>query len=282
MRHSPRLPSVGIPDICPAPSGLMQMALDLCIGPPLAISLFGLGPADMGTPMLDPDVPLPSRATPPSFRASLSGSHLSGPVRADAPHLAWNSRRRSMRHPGSCPAVHVLDIGPASSGFIRMIRDARARPFPLLSALALALLVAGCADFPNVGTDVAMAGMPNTEVALRDSMRLVDAEMGKLGGLAPTPPPSAAGPVVPGELQKVVTFTWTGSLEDGVRQLAGNVGYAVTIVPAPPGQAPAAVSVATGPVPVVQAFQALGDAAGARATVRVDPARRQVEVLYHA
>ena len=48
------------------------------------------------------------------------------------------------------------------------------------------------------------------------------------------------------------------------------------------GTPPAAVSVAIGPVPVIQAFRALGDAAGTRATVRVDPARRQVEVLYHA
>ena len=245
--------------------------------------LLHAGIADMSMSMPGPDASAPSRAVLPSFRASLSDSHLSGPVRADAPHFAWISRRRSMRHPGSCPAVRVLDIGPASSGFIRMIREARAWPFPLLSALAATWLVAGCADIPNVGTDVATTGMPNTEIALRDSMRLVDAEMGKLGGLAPALAPSAAaGPVVPGELQKVVTFTWAGSLEDGVRQLAGNVGYAVALVPAPPGQAPAAVSVATGPVPVIQAFQALGDAAGARATVRVDPARRQVEVLYHA
>ena len=185
-----------------------------------------------------------------------------------------------MRHSPRLPPVGIADIGPAPSGLMQAALDLCIRP-----SLALALLVAGCADFPMVGNDVAMAGMPNTEVALRDSMRLVDAEMGKLGGLAPTlsaPVPSAAGPVVPGELQKVVTFTWSGSLEDGVRQLAGNVGYAVAVIPAPPGQAPAAVSVATGPVPVIQAFRALGDAAGARATVRVDPARRQVEVLYHA
>ena len=187
-----------------------------------------------------------------------------------------------MQHPDSRPAVRVLDIGPASSGFLQMIRDACPRRWPLLPALAATWLVAGCTELPNVGTDVATAGMPNTEIALRDSMRLVDAEMGKLGRLAPVPTPSAAFPVVPGELQKVVTFTWAGSLEDGVRQLAGNVGYAVALVPAPPGQTPAAVSVATGPVPVIQAFQALGEAAGARATVRVDPARRRVEVLYHA
>ena len=38
--------------------------------------------------------------------------------------------------------------------------------------------------------------------------------------------------------------------------------------------------VATGPVPIVEAFQALGLAAGDRAMVQVDPSRRQVDVLY--
>ena len=96
------------------------------------------------------------------------------------------------------------------------------------------------------------------------------------------PASAAAGPVVPGELQKLVTFDWSGSLEDGVRKLAGNVGYAVAIQPPPPGQASLQVAVATGAVPIIDAFQALGEAAGARATVRIDPARRQVDVLYRA
>jgi defect-in-organelle-trafficking protein DotD len=152
-------------------------------------------------------------------------------------------------------------------------------PFPPIASLLAALLVVGCAA-PNVGTDVAMTGMPNTELALRDSMRVVDAEMGKLGVLGTRP--RIAGPIVPGELQRVVAFSYTGTLEDGVRQLAGNVGYTVAVSPPPSGQAPAQVAVATGPVPIIQAFQALGEAAGTRVMVTVDPARRQVEVAYRA
>ena len=148
-------------------------------------------------------------------------------------------------------------------------------------ALVAALLIAGCST-PDIGTDVAMTGMPNAEVALRDSMRLVDAEMGKLGVMTPTPLGRSEEPVVPGELQKLVTFDWSGSLEDGVRKLAGNVGYAVAIQPPPPGQVSLQVAVATSAVPIINAFQALGEAAGARATVRIDPARRQVDVLYRA
>lgn len=150
---------------------------------------------------------------------------------------------------------------------------------PPAAPLLLALLAAGCAT-PGVGTDVATTGMPNTEAALRDSMRVVDAEMGKLGVMSPSP--RIAGPVVPAELQKMVAFSYAGTLEDGVRQLAGNVGYAVAVVPPPPGRQPAQVAVSVRSVQVIQALQALGEAAGDRAMVTVDPVRRQVDVAYRA
>jgi len=197
----------------------------------------------------------------------------------------------------SPPVAQPLDTGPAASGLMQAALDLCIRP-----PLAMALLVAGCANIPNVGTDVAMTGMPNTEVALRESMRLVDVEIGKLGQMAPPAPPPApllpaAAPapkpllratsspaysVLPGELQKVVVFTWNGTLEAGVRQLADSIGYVSSVAPPMFGQVSVPVSIATGPVPVMEALQALGDAAGSHATVRVDPARRLVEVLYHA
>ncbi len=183
------------------------------------------------------------------------------------------------------PAIFLpkttIAISPASWALAAWLPRAALRG----PALAAALLAAGCSSTPNVGTDVAVTGMPNAELALRDSMRVVDAEMGKLGVMGPVPIQRGSGPVVPGELQKVVTFTWAGGLEDGVRTLAASVGYAVAVVPPPPGPVtlpPLEVAVATGPVPVIEAFQALGEAAGTRALVRVDPARRQVDVLYRA
>ncbi len=210
-----------------------------------------------------------------------------------------------MEQPTLLPAVLLLDIGLASWGLTWMMEDARRRRFRLLPPLAAAGLVVGCANVPNVGTDVAMTGMPNTEVALRESMRLVDVEIGKLGAMAPPAPPAPAPaplrpaaapaptplvqaasspvyPVLPGELQRVIVFTWNGTLEDGVRQLTDSIGYVSVIAPPMFGQVSLPVSIATGPVTVIQALQALGDAAGSHATVRVDPARRQVEVLYHA
>jgi defect-in-organelle-trafficking protein DotD len=156
----------------------------------------------------------------------------------------------------------------------------------LLAPFLAGILLAGCASTPRVGTDVATTGMPNPEVALRDAMSLVDAEMTKLGTLAPGP--RVTEPIVPGELQQTVTFAFSGLLDDGVRQLAQTVGYTVSITPPPapqPGQAaapPLTVSVSTGFVTALGAFTAIGDAAGSRALVRVDAQRHLVEVIHHA
>ena len=155
------------------------------------------------------------------------------------------------------------------------------------SSFGILLLALAACSTPKVETDVLTTGMANPEIALRESMRLVDAEMtslGTLGGGASR----FSEPVVPGELQKTVTFTYAGPLEDGARRLAQEVGYRVTVTLPPPaaqGQAtpgPLTVNVTTGFVTAYAALKALGDAAGSRAIVRVDPRRHLVEVIYNA
>ena len=154
---------------------------------------------------------------------------------------------------------------------------------------AVSLLALAACTTPKVGTDVLVTGMPNPEIALRDSMRLVDAEMTSLGtlGMRGALPVRISEPVVPGELQKTVTFAYSGSLDDGARRLAEEVGYRLTITlpPPAPGQVapgPLIVNVSTGFVTAYAALKALGDAAGSRALVRVDPQRHLVEVIYNA
>lgn len=157
------------------------------------------------------------------------------------------------------------------------------RPAAAVSAL---LTISACAT-PNIGSDVLTTGMPNPEIALRDSMRQVDVEMTSLGTLGAAPV-RMAEPVVPGELQKTVTFAYSGPLDDGVRKLATAVGYRLTITPPPPpapGAAPLGplnINVSTGFVTAYAALKALGDAAGTRALVRVDPQHHLIEVIYNA
>ena len=150
----------------------------------------------------------------------------------------------------------------------------------LAAPLVAALLLGGCAAsvYP-VPTTVVTPGMPNPEVALQQSMQHVDAEMAELGQYEPARVVSAA-PVVPEDLQRIVSFQWSGPLDQGVAKLAQSVGYTFYTT-APPNAQPLVVSVEVAGVPAYQVFQTLGEEAGTRATVEVDPLHHQIQVIHH-
>jgi defect-in-organelle-trafficking protein DotD len=147
-------------------------------------------------------------------------------------------------------------------------------------------LLAGCtAPLQPVPTTVESAGMPNPELALQKSMADVDAEMAGLGQMdqnavaaAPSPP---AAPVLPDPLQKTVNFTWNGPLDQAVSKLALSVGYTFYVT-APKNPQPINVSISVSSETAYQVLQTLGNDAGAKATVQVDPLHHQVEVIHHA
>jgi len=144
----------------------------------------------------------------------------------------------------------------------------------ILSGLLVSL--AGCAH--EVPTTVDVTGMPNAEIAMRRSMAHVDKEMSALGHLQPS---RRGGPaVVPAELDKVVAFEWEGPIEGAVEKLAKEVGYDV-VVDAPFNAPSVSVGIRAGPQRVYDIFQAIGRAAGDRATVQVDPQHHRVQVIYH-
>ena len=154
------------------------------------------------------------------------------------------------------------------------------RGAPLVAALVGALALAGCAT-PTipVPTTVVTSGMPNPETALRDSINHVDAEMAELGQLGPTVE-TASVPVIPEDLQRIVSFQWSGPLDNGVAKLAASIGYTFYVT-GPPKPQPLVVSIQIMSVPVYRVFQTLGEEAGSRATVQVDPQHHQVEVIHH-
>jgi defect in organelle trafficking protein DotD len=145
--------------------------------------------------------------------------------------------------------------------------------------LAWALLTAGCAVVQPVPTDVGTPGMANPEEALQRSMHHVDAEMAELGQLSPAAV-RAAHPVMPEDLQRIVSFDWRGSLDQAVAKLAAGVGYTFYMT-APVNAQALDVVIRLSSVPAYQVFEALGAEAGARATVEVDPLHHQVEVIHH-
>jgi len=146
-------------------------------------------------------------------------------------------------------------------------------------ALISALLAAGCAGVNPVPTTVAVPGMPNPEEALRQSMQHVDAEMAELGRLSPTVARQVQ-PVMPADLQRVVSFEWNGPLDQAVAKLSASIGYTFYTT-APANAQPLEVSIRMASVPAYQVFQTLGAEAGTRATVQVDPLHHQVQVIHH-
>ena len=109
---------------------------------------------------------------------------------------------------------------------------------------------------------VATPGMPNPEIALQQSIQHVDAEMAELGQLTPASI-SGSQPVMPEDLQRVVTFKWSGSLDQGVAKLAQSVGYVLRHVPAWRSASSSHGRMAN--VPAYEVFKALGEEAGTRA-----------------
>lgn len=151
---------------------------------------------------------------------------------------------------------------------------------------ACSLLLAGCAgQVTPIASDVDVTGMPNSELALQRSMDRADAAMRDLGGRTVSVrsfSQSPTAPVVPAELQRPETFAWSGPIDIGAKALADKVGYrlVVTQTIAGPSQ-PILVSVNMANARLVDDFEALGTAAGPRATVIVDPLRHTVEVQHH-
>jgi defect in organelle trafficking protein DotD len=154
-------------------------------------------------------------------------------------------------------------------------------PIPLRvpCGFALIALFTGCTGLTHVPPDVAATGMPNTELALRKSMSDVDAAMAELNGMSPPAAPARQS-ITTAELNRPVSFAWNGPLDAGVKTLADQIGYQVTVTGPSPGK-PVAVAVKLSNVDVLAAFQALGNAAGAGATVLVDPDHHVVEVDHH-
>lgn len=151
---------------------------------------------------------------------------------------------------------------------------------PLFPLLVGGLLLAGCAHTIPVPTTVTAAGMPNPEAALRESMQHVDAEMAQLGQMT-APVATPATPLVPADLQRIVSFDWSGPLDEGVAKLAASIGYTFYVT-GPPHPQGVDVAIRISSVPVYDVFQALGHEAGSRATVAVDPLHHQVQVIHHA
>lgn len=146
----------------------------------------------------------------------------------------------------------------------------------------VALSLAGCSTVTPIEPTVATPGMANAEKALQQSMGDVGREMARIGKIGPEVAASDRRTVVPGELDREVSFQWHGSLDDGVRQLADLVGYSVEVKGASLFTPRVQVAIDPAPRRVYDLFRLLGEQADTRANVRVDPQHHRVEIVYGA
>ena len=150
-----------------------------------------------------------------------------------------------------------------------------------MAGLGALTLLSACADLQTVLPDVDAYGMPSAELALQRSMERVDGAMRSLGGLDVGRRAASTAPVVvPAELNRPSSLTWSGPIDAGAKALSDRIGYRL-VVTNDARAAPIIVSVNKSDVRILDLFEALGIAAGSQATVIVDPDNRQVEVRYN-
>lgn len=84
---------------------------------------------------------------------------------------------------------------------------------------------------------------------------------------------------IPPDLQKTISITWTGPLDQVVRTLAEVIGYKFGVI----GQAshvPLVVTVEAHDQPIGRILRDVGDQAGRRADVLVDTIKRTIDIRY--
>ena len=195
-----------------------------------------------------------------------------------AQHIGTDIETTGMANP-EVALRRSMDLVNSQMAELNGLRSAR--PIPAMAALPAS--VAPVAVAPGQ----AVVAVPGVPIASANSVTVAPLTatapaIAPLGSPLVTafPPPSRSGTVVPEELQRPIGFAWNGSLDDGVRKIAAEVGYGVE-VSGPPQMQLLAVAVPTVATTLIGALTALGDQAGTAATVRVDPVNRRIEVIHH-
>lgn len=91
--------------------------------------------------------------------------------------------------------------------------------------------------------------------------------------------PIAAVPNAPIELQRAVTFDWTGPVEPLVEELTRKAGYNYGVLGSKP-PLPITVSIRAINKPLINVFRDLGMQMGARGDLKVDANARTIEIQY--
>lgn len=157
--------------------------------------------------------------------------------------------------------------------------------------LAATLTLSACGSFKqavgggNNGVKPQLVAEPDqTSLMIADAADRATRALESLAAVENVRVPSAAAsaamvPNAPPELQKAVTFSWSGPVEPVARDMAARAGYTFrTIGDQPP--APILVNLDITNQPMIEVLRDIGLQMGTRADLKLDANRRTVEIIY--
>lgn len=151
----------------------------------------------------------------------------------------------------------------------------------LITLLTVTLLVAGCSTAKREEPQIVVSPQ-KTDVMLADAADRATKALESLAQIEKAKHPGkgdASIPNAPAELRRSITLAWNGPAEPAVRLLADRASYAFQSI----GDAPAAglnINVDVRATPLITVLRSVGAQLGNRATLKVDPNARTIELQY--
>lgn len=155
----------------------------------------------------------------------------------------------------------------------------------LLALTASLALITACSGGPNHFSNSApqlVAAPDSVSAMLAESANRASTALETLAAVESSKAPDiAVAPIgnAPPELRRAVTVNWIGPVEPVAKTLASRAGYSFMTLGSPP-PVPVVVSLNVENMPVIEILRDLGLQLGMRGDVRVDSARKVVEIHY--
>ncbi len=147
---------------------------------------------------------------------------------------------------------------------------------------ALAILLSACAYNPAQRQTQLVAEHSSVDLMLADAADRATRALETLSAMEQSKmpiKPIASVPNAPQELQRAVTFNWTGPVEPLVEELSRKAGYSYGVIGAKPAT-PITVSLNVMNKPLINVLRDIGMQMGARGDLNVNSQSRAIEVQY--
>jgi defect-in-organelle-trafficking protein DotD len=151
----------------------------------------------------------------------------------------------------------------------------------LMSLLLLAFVVTACATETREDPQIVVAPQ-KTDALLADAADRATKALESLAQIEKAKNPGKGDssiPNAPTELRRSITLAWNGPAEPAVKLLADRASYAFeTVGNAPPSGVMVNIDVRA--TPIITVLRSVGAQLGNRATLKVDPNARVIELQY--